>query len=61
MSACAGMKEKRWGGGEERQTYELSGRGRILDKGTEDVVPALACLLDVVTKGDHIERDVVIS
>ena len=54
------MKEKGWEGEEERQAYELSGRGRILNKGTEDAVPALAGLLDVVAKGDHVERDIVL-
>ena len=52
------MKEKGWGGQEERQTYELSGRGRVLDKGTEGAVPALAGLLNSIPKGDHVEHEV---
>ena len=54
------MKEKGRGGEEERQAYELSGRGRVPDKGTEDAVPALAGLLDAIPKGDHLKRDVVL-
>ena len=36
------------------------GRGRVLNKSTEDAMPALAGLLDAVSKGNHVERDVVL-
>jgi len=45
-------------GGE--RTLRVVGRGSVLDKGAEDALAALACLLDAVSKGDDVERDVVL-
>ena len=36
------------------------GRGRVLDKGTEDAPSLLGGLLDPIAKGDDVERDVVL-
>ena len=59
MSARAMIKEKGRKRGGERDV-RIIGRGRVLDKGTEDAVPAFADLLDAVPKNNHVERDVVL-